>query len=56
MVQRKEHHVRLQSLLDLGLSEESSSWELKETTWSRPNKKGLTNVHAELIVHYSKDR
>jgi polyphosphate kinase len=56
MVQRKEHHVRLQSLLDLGLSEETSSWQLKETTWSRPNKKGLTNVHAELIEHYSKDR
>jgi polyphosphate kinase len=56
LVQRKEHHVRLQSLLDLGLSEETSSWQLKETTWSRPNKKGLTNVHAELIEHYSKDR
>jgi polyphosphate kinase len=56
MVQRKEHHVRLQSLLDLGLSEETSSWQLKETTWSRPNKKGLTNVHAELIEHYSRDR
>jgi polyphosphate kinase len=56
MVQRKEHHVRLQALLDLGLSEETSSWQLKETTWSRPNKKGLTNVHAELIEHYSKDR
>jgi polyphosphate kinase len=56
MVQRKEHHVRLQSLLDLGLSEETSSWQLQETTWSRPNKKGLTNVHAELIDFYSKDR
>jgi polyphosphate kinase len=56
MVQRKEHHVRLRSLLDLGLSEETSSWQLKETTWSRPNKKGLTNIHAELIEHYSKDR
>jgi len=56
MVQRKEHHVRLQSLLDLGLSEETSSWQLQETTWSRPNKKGLTSVHAELIDFYSKDR
>ena len=56
LIQRKEHHVRLQSLLDLGLSEETSSWQLKETSWSRPTKKGLTNVHAELIDHYSKDR
>ena len=56
MVQRKEHHVRLQSLLDLGLSEETSSWELKEMTWTHPNKKGLTDAHAVLIEHYSKDR
>jgi len=56
LIQRKEHQARLQGLLDLGLSDQTSSWQLKETTWSRPNKKGLTNVHAELIHHYSKDR
>jgi len=56
LIQRKEHQVRLQGLLDLGLSDETSSWHLKETTWSRPSKKGLTNVHAELIDQYSKDR
>jgi len=56
LIQRKEHQLRLQGLLDLGLSDETSSWHLKETTWSRPSKKGLTNVHAELIDHYSKDR
>jgi len=56
LIQRKEHQLRLQGLLDLGLSDETSSWELKETTWSRPAKKGLTNVHAELLDHYSKDR
>jgi polyphosphate kinase len=56
LIQRKEHQVRLQGLLDLGLSDETSSWHLQETTWSRPSKKGLTNVHAELIDHYSKDR
>jgi polyphosphate kinase len=56
LVQRKEHHVRLQYLLDLGLSSETSSWQLDGTTWSRPTKKGLTNVHAALIEHYSKER
>ena len=56
LIQRKEHHLRLQNLLDLGLSEETSSWQLNETTWNRPSKKGLTNVHAELIEHYSKER
>jgi hypothetical protein len=56
MVQRKEHLVRLQALLDLGLSEETSSWQLNETTWKRSNKKGLIDAHAELIDHYSKDR
>jgi polyphosphate kinase len=56
MVQRKEHHARLQGILDLGLSAETSSWALNETTWTRPSKKGLTNVHAQLIEHYSKER
>jgi len=56
LIQRKEHQLRLQGLLDLGLSDETSSWQLKETTWSRPVKKGLANVHAELLDHYSKDR
>ena len=56
LIQRKEHQLRLQGLLDLGLSEETSSWHLKETTWSRPTKKGLINAHAVLIEHYSKDR
>ena len=56
LVQRKEHMTRLQGLLDLGLSEETSSWELKETTWTRSKKKGLANVHSVLIDHYAKDR
>jgi len=55
-IQRKEHQLRLQDLLNLGLSDETSSWQLNETTWSRPTKKGLTNVHTILIDHYSKDR
>ena len=56
LIQRKEHQIRLQGLLDLGLSDETSSWQLRETNWTRPMKKGLTNIHAELIDHYSKDR
>jgi len=56
LIQRKEHIARLQGLLDLGLSEETSSWELAETTWTRSKKKGLANVHSVLIDHYAKDR
>ena len=56
LIQRKEHQSRLQELLNLGLSDETSSWQLNQTTWSRPTKKGLTNVHATLIDHYAKDR
>ncbi|CAB4529894.1 MAG: RNA degradosome polyphosphate kinase [Actinobacteria bacterium] len=56
LIQRKEHQTRLQDLLHLGLSDETSSWQLNETTWTRPTKKGLINVHATLIDHYSKDR
>ena len=56
LVQRKEHQLRLQGILNLGLSDSTSSWSLKETTWSKPEGKGLTNLHSELIAHYSKDR
>ena len=56
LIQRKEHQSRLQDLLNLGLSDETSSWQLNETTWSRPTKKGLTNIHEDLMKHYSKDR
>ena len=56
MIARKEHEIRLQSLLDLGLSQETSSWQLDKTTWSRSGKKGLVDAHAVLFEHYSKDR
>jgi polyphosphate kinase len=56
LIQRKEHVTRLQALLDLGLSEETASWELEETTWTRNKKKGLANAHSVLIDHYAKDR
>jgi polyphosphate kinase len=55
-ISRKEHEVRLQSLLDLGLSEQTSSWQLNETTWTRSGKKGLVDAHSLLVDHYSKDR
>jgi polyphosphate kinase len=56
LIQRKEHVTRLQGLLDLGLSEETASWELEENTWTRNKKKGLANAHSVLIDHYAKDR
>jgi polyphosphate kinase len=56
LIQRKEHVTRLQGLLDLGLSEETASWNLEETTWTRNKKKGLANAHSVLIDHYAKDR
>ena len=55
LIQRKEHLQRLQGLLDLGVSESTSSWKLKETTWSRSTKKGLANLHVELIKKYSRE-
>ncbi len=55
LIQRKDHNQRLQGLLDLGLSESTSSWELKETTWYRSRKKGLINLHVELIKKYSRE-
>ena len=56
LVQRKEHQLRLQGILDLGLSDSTSSWSLSGTTWVKPQTKGLNNLHSELIAHYSKDR
>ena len=55
LIQRKEHHLRLQEILDLGLAESTSSWELKESTWARPTKRSLVNVHAELMKKYARE-
>lgn len=55
-IQRKEHQIRLQELLDLGLSEETLTWKLKETTWSLSKKANSVNAHTVLIDHYSKDK
>ena len=54
-VDKKEHQNRLQNLLNLGLSEETSSWHLKVKQWSRSNK-NLKDLHTELSALYSKDR
>ena len=54
-VDKKEHQNRLQSLLNLGLSEETSSWHLKVKQWGRSNK-NLKDLHTELSALYSKDR
>jgi len=56
MISRKEHEIRLQALLDLGLSEGTSAWKLNKTTWSRSSKEGLVDAHAFLVDQYSKDR
>ena len=59
-VDRKEHHQRLQAILDLGLSDKVSSWTLAGTEWVRKsiNEQGkpLNDVHATMIKLYGNDR
>ena len=59
-VERKEHHARLQGILDLGLSNQSSSWELTGKQWIRRScdeqGKPLKDVHEIMIDHYGKNR
>jgi len=59
-VDRKEHHARLQAILDLGLSDQSSSWELTGKQWVRRScdeqGKPLIDVHTTLIKNYGKNR
>ena len=59
-VDRKEHHARLQEILDLGLSDQTSSWELTGTQWIRRScdeqGKPLIDVHTTLIKNYGKNR
>lgn len=55
-VDKREHQGRLQAIIDLGLSDKSSSWELTGTEWLRKNKdadgKLLRDVHATMIKNY----
>jgi polyphosphate kinase len=59
-IDKKEHQHRLQEILDLGLSADSSSWQLSGIDWSRvsKNNKGeaLLDVHSAFIHAYSKER
>ena len=55
-IDKREHQGRLQAIIDLGLSDKSSSWELTGTEWVRKNKdadgKLLRDVHATMIKNY----
>ena len=59
-IDKKEHQNRLQEILDLGLSAESSSWQLSGIDWKRvsKNNKGeaLLDVHSAFIHTYSRER
>ncbi len=59
-IDKKEHQHRLQEILDLGLSADSSSWQLSGIDWKRVSKnnkgEGLLDVHSAFIHTYSKDR
>ena len=59
-IDKKEHQNRLQEILDLGLSADSSSWQLSGIDWKRVSKnnkgEGLLDVHSAFIHIYSKDR
>ena len=59
-IDKKEHQNRLQEILDLGLSADSSSWQLSGIDWKRvsKNSKGeaLLDVHSSFIHTYSKER
>ncbi len=59
-IDKKEHQNRLKEILDLGLSADSSSWQLSGIDWRRvsKNNKGeaLLDVHSAFIHNYSRER
>ena len=59
-IDKKEHQHRLQEILDLGLSADSSSWQLTGIDWKRvsKNNKGeaLLDVHSAFTHTYSRER
>ena len=59
-IDKKEHQHRLQEILDLGLSADSSSWQLSGIDWKRVsennNGEALLDVHSVFIHTYSRER
>ena len=59
-IDKKEHQHRLQEILDLGLSADSSSWQLSGIDWKRVSKnnngEALLDVHSVFIHTYSRER
>jgi len=59
-IDKKEHQHRLQEILDLGLSADSSSWQLSGIDWKRVSKnnngEALLDVHSAFIHTYSRER
>lgn len=59
-VDRREHHQRLQAILDMGLSDKVSSWTLTGTDWVRKSideqGKPLSDIHSTMIKLYRNDR
>ena len=59
-IDKKDHQNRLQEIIDLGISENASSWQLKGTEWTRKSKnnrgEALLDVHEVLIDQYSRER
>lgn len=57
-VDKKEHHQRLQGIFDLGLSDQTSSWELTGAQWMRTNcddqGRPLKDLHEAMINLYAK--
>lgn len=58
-VDKREHHQRLQGILDLGLSDQTSGWELTGTQWMRTScddqGRPLNDLHAMMINLYAKN-
>ena len=56
-VDKKDHHQRLQWIIDLGLSAETASWKLTGTEWVRSSTDSdgnpLRDLHTMMINHYA---
>jgi len=56
-IDKKDHHERLQWIIDLGLSGETASWKLTGTEWVRSSidseGNSLRDLHTTMINHYA---